>query len=231
LKSFPGVRHIYDPSIKSLTAARNRGIDLVDAQRILFVDDDVKLRPRTLAALHAAFDRYPDAVGFQCEDVEAHPSGRIDDLLEAIFRHGFFARYRRRRGDVIELSALGGFGMAYRASIFAHERFDERLIGYSFGEDWEFSKRAARYGRLIVAPGAELHHFASPVNRNGARAICRMRWVNYQYFFDKNVAHPSLLDRLQKQWWKVGETYSWLRQGLGLPSRRKAQNPSQEGVA
>jgi GT2 family glycosyltransferase len=222
LSVYPGVRHVHDRSITSLAAARNRGIALVNSPRVLFIDDDVKLRPSTLAALHQAFDNFPDAVGFQCEDLEKHETGRLNGLLESIFEHGFFSRRRKSRGNVVELTALGGFGMAYRSSVFERELFDEGLVGYSFGEDWDFSKRAARHGRLIVAPGADVHHYWSPVNRDNARAICRMRWTNYKYFFTKNVMKPSTVDLLQKRWWEVGETYRWLRQGLGFPSDAKA---------
>ena len=108
LSSFQNVRHIYDPSIGSLTVARNRGIDVVNATRVLFVDDDVKLRPQTIAALHAAFDNFPEAVGFQCDDVEHHSSGRLNAVLEAVFQHGFvdmdavhaLAAERREQGGV-----------------------------------------------------------------------------------------------------------------------------------
>ncbi len=217
------VRHIHDPSIPGLTAARNRGIDLVDAPRVLFIDDDVELPPGMIAALHRAFDSHPNAVGFQCDDLEEHNYGRLNDLLDGLFSHGFFTpRRRKRHGTHTEVTSLGGFAMAYRAHVFAHERFDERLNGYSFGEDWDFSKRAARYGRLVVAPGAELHHYHSPANRSGSRDMCRMRWTNYHYFFNKWYASPPPLERLHKEWWKVGEAYRWLRAGLGLPSHRKA---------
>lgn len=223
LSAFPGVRHVHDTSISGLTVARNRGIDLIEAPRVLFLDDDVELPPGTIAALQAAFDAHPDAIGFQCDDLEIHDYGRLNDLLDAIFSHGFFTPRRRiRRGNDIEVTSLGGFAMAYRTSVFAHERFDEGLRGYSFGEDWDFSRRAARYGRLLVAPGAELHHYHSPANRSGARDMCRMRWANYHYFYQKWYTSPPAIERLNKEWWKVGETYRWLRAGLGFPSNRKA---------
>jgi GT2 family glycosyltransferase len=221
LSDFPAARHIYDPSIPGLTAARNRGVSEVDCERILFIDDDVALMPTTLGALQAAFSRCPDAVGFQCDDVETHDAGRLSALLDALFERGFFSKRRRKTPTGIEVSWLGGFAMAYRSSLFSTERFDERLSGYCFGEDWEFSLRASRYGRLLVAEGAELHHYHSPVNRAGARTLCKMRWINYQYFFRKH-RRQNLFDRLLLAWWKLGEAYRWWRAGLGLPSTLKA---------
>jgi GT2 family glycosyltransferase len=226
LRDFPFVRHLYEPSISGLTVARNRSIDELRTPRVLFVDDDVELPPGALAALAAAFDAHPEAIGFQCEDLEQHDYGRLTALLDTIFERGFFKRTRTRRGDAIEVSWLGGFGMAYRSSVFAHERFDDTLVGYSYGEDWDFSVRASRYGKLYVAPGADIHHYHSSVNRTGARAVCRMRWVNYHYFYRKHNAGRTPLRRLALFWWRFGEAYRWLRAGLGLPSNRKAlQHP------
>jgi GT2 family glycosyltransferase len=225
LSDFKGVRHIHDVSIRGLTAARNRGIDETQAPRVLFIDDDVVLCEGTIAALQAAFDRYPDVIGFQCEDVEQHEVGRVFALFEMIFERGFFGKSTKRRNGLTEVSWLLGFGMAFRSRVFATERFDERLDGYSFGEDFDFSRRALRYGRLIVAPGAQVHHNWSPVNRSGVQAICRFRWANYRYFIRKHGVERSLSGRALVAWWKVGETYRWLRAGLGLPSDRKAPGP------
>jgi GT2 family glycosyltransferase len=222
IANFAGVRHIYDRSINGLTAARNRGIDDNHCAYVLFIDDDVALRQGTIAALRAAFAAHPDAVGFQCDDVEVHADGRLSALLETVFERGFFAKRRIDRGGVIETTWLGGFAMAYRATVFANERFDEGLTGYCFGEDWDFSKRAARYGRLLVAKGAELHHYHSPVNRAGNQTLCRMRWLNYRYFFRKHGADRSYTGRILLMWWSLGESYRWLRAGLGIPSSKKA---------
>jgi GT2 family glycosyltransferase len=222
LEEYADVRHIYDPALSGLTAARNRGISELHSDCVLFIDDDVALRPDTLSALESAFASYPDAVGFQCDDLEQHDEGRLTGLLNAAFELGFFSRSRQRRGNVIETTWLGGFAMAYRSSVFAFERFDEHLTGYSFGEDWDFSKRAARHGRLLVAQGAEVHHYHSPVNRAGNKSLCKMRWQNYRYFFVKHGAGKSFLSRVQLAWWSLGETYRWLRAGLGVPSDRKA---------
>jgi glycosyltransferase involved in cell wall biosynthesis len=91
LTQFPGVRHIQDVSIAGLTAARNRGIDAIRSPRVLFIDDDVVLRDDTISALQAAFDRYPDAIGFQCVDLEQHEVGHVFALFERVIETGFSA--------------------------------------------------------------------------------------------------------------------------------------------
>ncbi len=222
LTGFAQVTHVHDTSISGLSVARNRAIDMLTTPRVLFIDDDVTLPPGAIAALQQAFDAHPDAIGFQCEDLEQHPVGRLHFVIDSLFEYRFFAKKRIKRGNDIEVTYLGGFGMAFRCSVFAHERFDEGLIGYSYGEDWDFSKRASRYGRLLVAQGAEVHHYWSPVNRGSAKANCRMRWINYKYFVEKYGVNQSRVGQLDYTWWKVGEAYRWLRAGLGLPSDRKA---------
>jgi GT2 family glycosyltransferase len=136
LAEFPGVRHIPDVSIAGLTAARNRGIDAIRSERVLFIDDDVVLCDDTISALQAAFDRYPDEIGFQCVDIEQHEVGHVFALFERVFEIGFFSKSVTRHVKVTEVSWLMGFATAFRTSVFESERFDERLAGYSFGEDF-----------------------------------------------------------------------------------------------
>jgi hypothetical protein len=55
------------------------------------------------------------------------------------------------------------------------------------------------------------------VNRHSALPLLRIRWTSYHYFFEKHGGHRTWGGRLSLSWWELGEVYSWLRNGVGLP--------------
>jgi len=46
----------------------------------------------------------------------------------------------------------------WKTAIVAELRFNDDFVGYSMGEDVDFSLRARRRGKLIMAPAARLRH-------------------------------------------------------------------------
>ncbi len=217
LPQLDGLLHVYEPTLSGLAQARNIALAHNTAPAVLFIDDDVTLEADCLDKLADAFARDNDAIGFQCVDLEPHLEGRLTSSLSLLFEQGFFSKQPFSRDGKIALRWLGGFAMAFRAELFAQETFDESLHGYSFGEDWEFSQRARRYGILRNADGAFVHHYFSPTNRDGVRRMLEFRWKNYHYFFKKLEAKKDPLNYFWLLWWQIGESYKWLRQGMGLP--------------
>ena len=218
LQGFPGVIHLHTPELSGLTAARNAGLNEIgDADVVFFADDDIEMDSQALASVRLGFEAHPEVVGLQCLDVVHHAEGRLTALLRKTFEHGFYRKEPWSRNGRIELPILEGFAMSFRVKVFEKERFDERLRGYSFGEDWEFSHRARRYGVLAVAEGGFVRHYRSPLNRHDIEAHLRDRWTHYAYFYRKLQAHEQSPNRFWKVWWTLGETYKWLRQGMGLP--------------
>lgn len=218
LHAFPDVLHIHDTALSGLTAARNRGLqEIGDVDVVFFADDDIEMLDGCLTAVRYGFENNPDAIGLQCVDVLAHAEGRLTAVLGRIFEHGFFRKYPLRRKGRLELAVVEGFGMSFRSSLFRGEKFDENLSGYSFGEDWEFSHRARRHGVLLNAPKGFVKHHRSPLNRHDIAAHLKDRWTHYAYFYRKLEAGNEPTGALARAWWTLGETYKWLRHGLGLP--------------
>lgn len=207
LEPFPQLVHVHDPQLRGLTAARNRGIAQTRGDVVLFFDDDVVLKSDCVRAIAEAFAARPDIVGAQCT---IHNPGDDDpptlyDLSTRIFEHGFFDQRPMRRGTDEVPRLIDGLASAYRRSLFDVERFDEALPGYGLAEDWDFTKRAARHGALIVVPGARVDHEHSPTNRHDPRSYMRMRRDNILYLYEKLDAARDPRNRLYKQWWLLGE--------------------------
>ncbi len=218
--------HHYDPAIPGLTVARNVGIGLNDCSLVLFLDDDVEVVTDVVAQLRAVFREHPEAVGAQTEidvpadrtTVEAPGLGaRLWETWQRVFWRGFFANAVVPKRGTDELERVHGCAMAFRASLFEREQFDGSLVDYSYGEDWEFSKRARRHGKLFLVRGAKIIHHESPANRYKQRRLLEQRWRNVRYFYRKLPADRTPLDALWLRWWMLGETIVWLRKGYGLP--------------
>lgn len=207
LEPFPGLAHLHCPELSGLTAARNRGIAATSGEIVLFFDDDVLLLSDCVAEIEATFVARPDVVGAQCAITD--PSDDLPyslwHLWRTIFEHGFFDQRPERRGADYVPRLIDGLASAYRRGLFARELFDETLTGYCLGEDWDFTKRAARRGNLVIVERARVRHEPSPNNRADVRRYLKQRRENTLYLYDKLHAGRDLRERLWKLWWVFGE--------------------------
>src|SRR5205823_3629287 len=55
--------YIHDSSITGLTAARNRALQEITSDIVLFLDDDVELQPNFIEQILHAYERFPQATG------------------------------------------------------------------------------------------------------------------------------------------------------------------------
>jgi GT2 family glycosyltransferase len=217
LPSDARLHHIHDATISGAAGARNVGWRETTADVVFFTDDDAELMPRCLEEIARGFLRYPTAVALQCALLTPETRSNLQVLYGKIFERGFFDTAPIRRGETIELRKLGSCAMAVRREVYELERFDESLVGYSFGEDWELSQRLRRYGQMFFLPEPLVIHHKSRVNRQEFAQLQRDRWDNYLYFFDKHCAERSFSNRIWRLWWMLGESLRWARYGLGFP--------------
>ncbi len=150
-----GARYVAHPHSRGLNAARNTGIGATGAELLVFVDDDVDVRPGWLAALLSAAAGLPGEVGVLAGPIHA----RFEDH-----------RYRAcaREGPPISALDLGasdvdcefawGANMTLRRS--ALERagmFDEARELYGDEQEWQ-ARFKATGGRIRYVAAAALDH-------------------------------------------------------------------------
>jgi GT2 family glycosyltransferase len=224
--------HHYDPAIPGSSVAKNVGIALNDCAIVLFLDDDVEVTSDVVRLVREALRTRPDAIGVDCEVMvparraRVEPPGlgeRLWETWQRVFWRGFFAHGFEPKRGTDELERVHGCAMAFRASLFERELFDQQLTDYSYGEDWEFSKRARRHGRLYLVRGATIIHHESTTNRFGQRRLLEQRWRNVRYFYDKLAADRGPADAFWLWWWMLGEAIVWLRKGYGLPRQGRSE--------
>jgi GT2 family glycosyltransferase len=97
---------------------------------------------------------------------------------------------------------MNGWFMSYRRAVFEHERFDERLAGYAWKEDIDFSYRVVKRGYVLVqTPKARVTHHKSSSERLSPFDHQRMALANQFYLHRKNM--PQTLPYKAALWWAL----------------------------
>lgn len=197
---FGATRLLYLHTNPGLPYQRNVGIAHASCEIVHFLDDDVELDPQYLRSMNDAFQKNPQFAGGMGA-VEGTPQSYRYTIYRLLCR--FFLLQRDFAAGTFTLSGLpthaygtttfksvevlGGCCMSYRARVFRKNLFDERLGGYAYMEDCDFSRRVSFDAPLFFNPDARLQHFASPIARDNVVNNRAMYMHNYSYLFFKNV--------------------------------------------
>lgn len=210
----------------ALTAKRNAGVDNVPASSglLFFVDDDVEL--------HHDYARYACEL-FAChpEIVAASGNVLVDASIPRARAVGILAEARIPKSDFKSRgrdSVLYGCNMMLRREAVLHERFDEALPLYSFGEDYEISIRLRRRGLVGRFSTGLLVHLKESTGRLNRKRLAWSIMANNWYFIRKGSTHlPPHLAYLRFAWifFHIG------REQLQLDlEERNSQFPGTRGV-
>ena len=149
-------------------AARNAGIDAVDADLVAFIDDDTVVAPDWAGRIRAHFaadpglgalggrDRCHDGERF--DEREADPVGRVQWFGRLVGNHHL------GHGAPREAEWLKGANMVFRRRAIAAIRFSPDLRGSKAqpAEDVAFSLAVTRSGwRTLYDPAVALDHYAA----------------------------------------------------------------------
>lgn len=173
----PGLARQRNEAVK---VCGNLGVEVVH-----FLDDDAEVLPGYFDAIENRFAEDPLLGGVggrvQNQRVEDHPLFNRVFLLSGkypntILKSGRVVNPQPANGasrsyGVRPVQWLQGFAMSYRMAVLREHSFDDRLVGYSYGEDRDFSFRVGRTWRLAVEPTAKCMHLRAQENRHDARRL------------------------------------------------------------
>ena len=210
-----------------LARQRNQALDWIrshrdDVQIVHFIDDDTEPEPGYFAAVERTFamDRGLGGVGGVVVN-QPFPRFQIAKYVFALYsrRPGVVLRSGRSTighyegHEAVHAEWLPGCAMSYRLEAIGAVAFDDRLEGYSLGEDLYFSYALGRTHRLTIAKEARVVHHLSPVNRHSAERISRER-IELLHRFVRENRDCGL--RLSAFWWSVvGEAILHFVHALG----------------
>lgn len=186
-----GVRVVTGP--KGLPRQRNRGADAArpDADWISFLDDDVALRDDALAEAGAFLVRRPDVVALSgavlADGVRTGGIARPD--AEALLAGDAAAHPAPPQSFHDE--GLYGCNMHVRRSALDRVRFDERLPGYAWLEDRDFSERVRGLGRVGRFTGSRVVHLGVPSGRQPGLRMGYAQVVNPLYLWRRAGSLPA----------------------------------------
>ncbi len=166
--------------LKGLTRQRNFAMRWVETDLVAFFDDDTVLLPGCLMEMERAHRVDGDAtvgVGAVLENEMRAPNGlwRVRRMLGVVptLEPGRYCRsgmstpwdFLEPTGRWVEGDWLPGCAMMWKTAVVREIGFNERFGGYANGEDLEFSLKALRRGRLVVAGGARALHLHEAAGR------------------------------------------------------------------
>jgi GT2 family glycosyltransferase len=150
-----GARYVAHDASRGLNAARNTGIDAAGGELLVFVDDDVAVRPGWLAALLDADHRAEPDVGVLSGPIHA----RFEDhRLRSCGREAPPITTQDHGPEDRDVAHAWGANMAVRRSAIERAgRFDETRELYGDEQEWQDRVRAAG-GRIRYVAAAALDH-------------------------------------------------------------------------
>jgi GT2 family glycosyltransferase len=190
-----GARYMALGAARGLNIARNAGVRASSGSLVVFVDDDVEVRPGWLGALLGAAAADPSAEAFT-GPVHVRFDGR---RLRMCGREGPPITFLDLGPDDRDTDRAWGVNLAIRRSAFARVgSFDERRSGGGDEEEWERRLLAAG-GRIRYVAAAGLdHRRAGPDTR--LRALMRAayrRGAEVRRFDAEDGSAPSLAGELR----------------------------------
>jgi GT2 family glycosyltransferase len=212
-----GIRLDYvHPAPRGLTVQRNAGIDRTSGDPVFLIDDDVWLDPDVHEEILAEYERWgPELGGVRGSPVHPPNPAKTTILWRKLFgmggwwpeasgrmRGGFFVEGVSASKDVRRLEYMNGWFMSYRREVFDKVRFDEKLSGYAWKEDIDFSYRVVQEGYVLVqTPRARIDHRKSDVERFTPFDHQRMNLANQFYLHRKNM--PQTAKNRAALWWAL----------------------------
>ncbi len=164
-----------------LCTQRNTGIRAVDpaCELVTFLDDDIELAPGYCRELRSFAEKNPGVSGI---------GGEL--LLDGATRTEAVEILQRTPVSTkapYPASSLYGCNMSYRRSSMQDEWFDERLTLYAWLEDFDYSTRLARKGRLVMVPQMPLCHLRTSSGRMSHRRFGFAQVMNPWYLASKGI--------------------------------------------
>ena len=199
--------------VRGLTAQRNYALSVIAEESpdiIVFLDDDVEMESAFFRKVLYLFQNKKDLVGVSAESLIGGRMATREEALIAI------KKMLQAPLETLTIRTKGkhwichGCNMFFRSSIFKHELFDENLPLYSYAEDYDFSIRAARYGRVGRVKGVGFVHLSHSSGRVSEMRRGYSMVANNFYFLTKKVTHLPLFKAHIRFWIIIVCRETWI---------------------
>lgn len=187
------VRVVMGP--RGLPGQRNRGVDASDPALdwISFFDDDTVSRPDAFAEMGAFLNGRPDVIAASGTVLaDGAGAGGLDRSLALSLLTADEAEHPVPPRTFTAGLPLYGCNMHVRRQAFETVRFDDRLPGYAWLEDRDFSHRVAALGVVGRFSGSRVVHLGTPSGRQPGLRLGYAQVVNPLYFWRRTGSFTAL---------------------------------------
>lgn len=207
------LHYIHNPNITGLTQAKNTGVNFAHGDLIFFFDDDLELFPDFIEKMNKKMDQYPTLYGLCGKQYLKKEKKQLYYYIRNITRRGAFKvdlpnKYNKKYSGIILARKISGGITVYRKEIFEKYRFDENLVKYSLGEDYDFSYRVSQEHEIGKFNEAVAYHYHDTSGRLDQKRMFEAKICFFHYFYHKNIKNTKL--RFKKL------SYIWLILGIIL---------------
>jgi GT2 family glycosyltransferase len=205
--SEPGIQMIYiwNRTITGLPMARNVGFAASTGELVCYLDDDITPAPDYLAQVERGFADFPAWAGLCGRFTDDQAPSEWRRLIREVFRRGLFRDNRAALAIMerpVDVRLMCGGAACFRREVLREFRFDENLIGYALGEDFDFCVRAGRRFRFGGLPAVRWHHRRSAIGRPDPVEMRAMARASAAYLRRAHRLHVG--DDLAYLWLCVG---------------------------
>jgi GT2 family glycosyltransferase len=184
---------------RSISIARNLGAKMAFGDILIFLDSDISPYPDYLEKVIEEFTKYPNAIGVGgwFPPLQESKEGLRYYSIQVFFKlfsltHDSQNSCRNFQYPIIlsrtiYCQYLLGSTMSFRHSVFNEFQFDNKLKGYSWGEDFLFSNliNKAYPNTLLVSPHARCINYASNEARLKEKELFDVQIRNSKYILTK----------------------------------------------
>ncbi|MEM4143008.1 MAG: glycosyltransferase [Candidatus Bathyarchaeia archaeon] len=213
------LKHIIpDGNARSISRARNLGAKEATGDIVIFLDDDVVIDQKYVQEILELFKARANAIGVQGIIVNTYYS-HFWNSVKKIFLYWHVEKDACRvlpsgkttfccsTNYVIPCEWLFGLNVAYKKEVFKEFSFNEKLIGYSLGEDKEFSYNIhKKYPmHLFLTPLARAYHYP-PQSKNISKQRIYITTAYPIGFFYNNI-EQTLKNKIIFLWSEIGRIF------------------------
>ena len=183
------VEYVFGPT--GLAAQRNSGLQRVRgrADVAVFFDDDFAPAGNWIELCAGVFSSESNIAGVN--GIVIRDGARTKPISWQEARHLIAAPRPADPRTVSDIADLYGCNMAFRMSAIDDMQFDERLALYGWLEDKEFSRKAAKKGRLVECNLLQGVHLGMQSGRVSGKRYGYSQIVNAWYLYKKGALSLS----------------------------------------
>lgn len=173
------VRVVYGP--RGISAQRNTAVRALDPRTafVLFLDDDVELVAQYVETCLSVMNEWQEVAIVTGDYLAEHLTREQAQTMVSEFVAG-------DPRDIAEANSACGSNMFARAWVARKVLFDEALPLYGWLEDFDWSVRAAKHGRIVRSRSAVLAHLSFGGARISPRQLGYSQIVNPYYLWKKH---------------------------------------------